>query len=91
MELAAREPVLLAEFLSASSYALDFGAKASEYTAIPPLLHHLVLRQDEPRLALGLYGRRLPGPEMHVGADAVLPLSGFELTLGLAEIHRGIA
>ena len=91
-DLSASEPLLLVEILSPSSYAVDFGPKAAEYTAIPSLLHYLVLSQDEPRAWLwsrtdGLFG----GPEMHVGADAVLPLTGFDLTLALAEIYRGIA
>ena len=90
--LATAAPLLVAEILSPSSYANDFGPKALEYTAIPSLLHYLVVSQDEPRAWLwsrtdGLFG----GPEMHVGADALLPLTGFDLTLALAEIYRGIA
>lgn len=91
-DLAATAPLLVAEILSASSMARDFGDKVTDYTAIPSLLHYLVLSQDEPRVWLwswtdGAFGE----PDMLVGADAVLPLGGFDLTLGLAEIYRGIA
>ena len=90
--LATDEPLLIAEILSPSSFASDFGPKVTDYTAIPSLLHYLVLSQDEPRAWLwsrtdGAFGEAV----MHVGADAVLPLAGFELTLALAEIYRGIA
>lgn len=91
-DLAARAPAMLVEILSPSSLATDFGPKAAEYTAIPSLLHYLVLSQDEPRAWLwsrtdGVFGE----PDMLVGTEAVLPLGGFELSLGLAEIYRGIA
>ena len=90
--LAAKTPFLIAEILSPSSLATDFGPKVTDYTAIPSLLHYLVLSQDEPRVWLwsrtdGAFGE----PDMLMGADAVLPLGGFDLTLGLAEIYRGIA
>jgi Uma2 family endonuclease len=91
-DLAATTPLLVAEILSPSSRARDFGEKATDYTAIPSLLHSLVLSQDEPRVWLwsrtdGVFGE----PAMLVGAEAVLPLVGFDLTLALAEIYRGIA
>jgi len=91
-DLSASDPVLLVEILSPSSLASDFGPKAAEYTAIPSLQHYLVLSQDEPRAWLwsrtkGSFGE----PVMLVGAEAVLPLAGFDLTLALAEIYRGIA
>ena len=90
--LATDAPLLVAEILSPSSYADDFGPKATDYTAIPSLLHYLVLSQDEPRVWLwsrteGAFG----APDMLAGSEAVLPLAGFDLSLALAEIYRGIA
>ncbi|MEX6508331.1 Uma2 family endonuclease [Jiella sp. M17.18] len=92
-DLIARELVLAAEILSPSSRTTDLGEKAQEYTEIRTLLHYLVLSQDEPRVWLwsrgddGTFGK----PEMITGADEVLDLSGFEISIPLAELYRGIA
>lgn len=92
-DLAAREPVLLAEILSPASLAVDFGEKAEEYTAIPSLLHYLVLSQDEPRV--WLWSRNEEGafakPEMIVGREETVSLTGLGVTLALADLYRGIA
>ncbi|KAB0679324.1 Uma2 family endonuclease [Aureimonas leprariae] len=92
-DLAARAPVLLAEVLSPSSYARDFGPKVAEYIALPTLLHYLVLSPDEPRVWVwsrnenGAFGE----PGMIEGTEAVLELSGLGLALPLADLYRGIA
>ncbi len=92
-DLAARAPVLLAEVLSPSSFARDFGPKALEYTALPTLQHYLVLSPDEPRVwtwsrnGEGAFGE----PLLLEGVDATLDLPGLGLTLPLAELYRGIA
>lgn len=92
-DLAAREPVLLAEILSPSSLAVDFGEKAEEYTAIPSLMHYLVLAQDEPRV--WLWSRDAEGafakPEMIAGREETVSLNGLGVTLALADLYRGIA
>lgn len=92
-DLSAHAPVFLAEILSPSSIARDFGEKARDYTALPSLLHYLVLSQDEPRVWLWKRGEdgAFETPEMIEGADAALPLDGLGLTLSLAELYRGIA
>lgn len=91
--LATKNPLLVAEILSPSSLAIDFGEKAEEYTTIESLRHYLVLSQDEPRV--WLWSRDADGafqrPEMIEGGDAELPLPGFDLTLKLADLYRGIA
>ncbi|MER0238977.1 Uma2 family endonuclease [Fulvimarina sp. MAC8] len=91
--LATEHPLLVAEILSPSSLAIDFGEKAEEYTAIESLRHYLVLSQDEPRV--WLWSRNEDGafqrPKMIEGAESDLPLTGFDLTLKLAELYRGIA
>lgn len=92
-DLTAREPVLLAEILSPSSIARDFGEKAQEYTALPTLLHYLVLSQDEPRVWLWSRGEdgAFERPVMTEGRDESVTLSGFSLVLPLAELYRGVA
>ena len=90
--LATSEPVMVAEILSPSSLSTDFGEKAMEYTALPSLLHYLVLSQDEPRA--WLWSRKdgaFSAPEMLVGSDAIVTLTGLDPTLALSEIYRGIA
>jgi len=92
-ELATHEPLLLAEILSPSSIARDFGEKVADYTSLPSLLHYLVLSQDEPRVWLwarsedGTFGE----PLMVAGTGETLELAGFDVTIPLAELYRGIA
>ncbi|WP_158871196.1 Uma2 family endonuclease [Antarcticirhabdus aurantiaca] len=92
-DLATAEALLIGEVLSPSSVALDFGEKMQEYTALPALLHYVVLSQDEPRVWLWRRGEdgAFGSPEMITGHDAVLPLAGFGIELPLAELYRGIA
>ncbi|MBC8129515.1 MAG: Uma2 family endonuclease, partial [Rhizobiaceae bacterium] len=69
-DLATDRPILLAEVLSPSSMAVDFGPKAVEYIAIPSLRHYLVLSQDEPRVWLWDRGEGgFAEPAMIDGAD----------------------
>ena len=93
-DLAAREPVLLAEVLSPTSLARDFGEKVTDYTGLGTLAHYLILSQDEPRV--WLFGRGEDGafsrePEMIAGLDATLSLPGLGVKIALAELYRGIA
>ncbi|MBB3950939.1 Uma2 family endonuclease [Aureimonas jatrophae] len=92
-DLATGEPLFIAEILSPSTLATDFGEKAAEYTALPTLLHYLVLSQDEPRAWLWRRDetQAFGSPEMVAGADESVTLDGFALTLSLAELYRGIA
>lgn len=91
-DLAARAPVLVAEILSPSTMAVDFGEKAVEYTALPTLLHYLVLSQDEPRVWVWNRGEAGFGkPEMIAGAEEKLALAGLGLSFSLAELYRGVA
>jgi Uma2 family endonuclease len=92
-DLVAQAPVLLAEILSPSSMARDFGEKAAEYTALPSLLHYLVLSQDEPRLWLWRRGEdgAFGSPEMIAGRDESVTLDGLGLRLALADLYRAIA
>ena len=93
-DLAAREPILLAEILSPSSLARDFGEKVTDYTGLESLAHYLILSQDEARVWLfsrGEGGGFAREPEMLAGSDATLELAGLGVTLALADLYRGIA
>ncbi|WP_061937912.1 Uma2 family endonuclease [Aureimonas sp. AU22] len=92
-DLVAHAPVFVAEILSPSSMARDFGEKVRDYTALPSLLHYLVLSQDEPRVWLWARGEdgAFGSPEMVVGAEESVTLQGFGLCLPLADLYRGIA
>ena len=91
-DLAASEPVLLAEILSPSSYTRDFGEKLADYTGIPSLLHYLILAQDEPRI--WLWSRAMDGtwsgPLLAAGMETTVGLPGLDATLALSELYNGI-
>ena len=91
--LATTASVLIAEILSPSSLATDFGEKAQEYTALDTLRHYLVLSQDEPRVWLWSRGEdgMFAKPEMIVGADETVDLPGLQIRIALAELDRGVA
>jgi Uma2 family endonuclease len=90
--LTAVSPQLIAEVISPSSVATDFGPKVREYTSLPSLQAYLVLSQDEPRA--WLWPRTAEGgfpeePEMLVGREATIPLPGQGLMVALADIYPG--
>jgi Uma2 family endonuclease len=90
-DLATSTPVLIAEILSPSSMADDFGPKAQDYLAIESLRHYLVLSQDEPRV--WLWSRTENGwgkPAMTAGAAEPLQLSGLGAMLDLGRLYAGI-
>jgi Uma2 family endonuclease len=92
-DLAAAEPLLVAEILSPSTMAIDFGPKADEYRTIETLRHYLVLAQDEP--CVWIWSRNADnswrGPEMISGAAETFSLPGLGLAISLAELYAGIA
>ena len=92
-DLAATEPVFLAEILSPSSYTRDFGEKVTDYAALPSLLHYLVLSQDEPRVWLWSRereGAEWTGPALIAGWQESFALGGLGFTVDLADIYDGI-
>ena len=90
--LATDAPILVAEILSPSSIATDFGEKAQEYTALDSLQHYLVIAQDEPRVWLWSRGedRSFGKPEMIAGSEEEVVLMGLGITFVLDELYRGI-
>ena len=92
--LATEKPLFIAEVLSPTSLARDFGEKVTDYTGLESLAHYLILSQDEPRVWLfsrGEDGGFAREPEMLAGSDATLELAGLGVTLALADLYRGIA
>jgi Uma2 family endonuclease len=90
-DLAAREPLFLAEILSSSSYGQDFGEKVTDYTGLPTLLHYLILSQDEPRVWLWSRSNGVwSGPELVAGGEERLVLAGLDISIDLAALYAGI-
>lgn len=91
-DLAARAPLLIAEVLSPSTMAVDFGPKAEEYKTIATLRHYLVLAQGEPRI--WLWSRTADGswsePEMIEGRAETVPLPGLEIALPMDQLYLGV-
>ncbi|MCI5077545.1 Uma2 family endonuclease [Oricola sp.] len=92
-DLATDRPLLVAEILSPSSIADDFGPKAQDYLAIGSLRHYLVLSQDEPRI--WLWSRDAEGgwsgPQMIAGTDGPVVLDGLDVTLDMKALYTGVA
>lgn len=90
--LASKVPLLVAEVLSASTMAQDFGAEARDYLALLTLRHHLVLAQDEVRV--WLWSRTQDGgwsgPEMTADEAGTIRLGGLEIELSVAPLHAGV-
>lgn len=90
-DLATKTPLLIAEILSPSSMADDFGGKARDYLMLDTLRHYLVLAQDEPRI--WLWSRRDGGwtePDMVAGTAEPLALPGLGAVLDLGRLYGGI-
>ena len=91
-DLTAREPLLLAEILSASSYGQDFGEKVAESTGLPTLRHYLILSQDEPRIWLWSRNESgaWDGPVSIAGREETVSLPALGISIDLATLYAGI-
>jgi len=91
--LAATSPLLIAEVLSKSSMADDFGPKARDYQDLPSLLHYLIVAQDEVRV--WLWSRGADGgwtePQVFEAGSIPLVIDGRSLAIDLASLYNGIA
>jgi Uma2 family endonuclease len=91
-ELATETPLLIAEILSTSTMADDFGPKAQEYLSISSLRHYLILSQDESRM--WVWSRdadhKWVGPEIFAGFESSVLLNGFGISVSLDEVYSGI-
>ena len=86
-DLAAVEPVILAEVLSPSSLARDFHDKWEEYRAPSLVVHYLVLSHEARRVWLtSRIGSSWTDMETFVGLEEIVFLTDFNVSLPLAEL-----
>ncbi len=86
--LAIDNPLLVAEVLSVGTKRIDFGEKRDEYQNLSSLNHYLILDQSEPLVWLWTRdGHGWGKMEVYEGRDAVVPLTGLDLDLPLADIY----
>jgi len=91
-DLAAVEPVFVAEILSPSSYGRDFVDKLSDYQGIASLNYYLILSHQEARVWLSSRGPEgWIKPQEIAGTDGVLELGALGLQLSLADLYDGVA
>lgn len=91
-DLAAVEPIFIAEILSPSSYGRDFVDKLADYKGIDSLLYYLIVSHEEPRVWLASHG--VDGwtePVEFAGMDATLDLGHLAIQLQIAELYEGVA
>jgi len=91
--LAAKSPLLIAEVLSKSSIADDFGPKARDYQGLPSLQHYLTVSQDEARI--WVWSRTEDGswkePEIFEAGLVPLVVDGVAVVIDLPSLYAGIA
>ena len=91
-DLAALEPVFVAEILSPSSYGRDFVDKLSDYRAIDSLSYYLILSHQEPRVWLSSRGPEgWNKPQEIAGTGESVDLGVLGLQLSLADLYDGVA
>lgn len=91
IDLAAIEPIFLAEVLSPSSIGRDFVEKMADYKGLSSLLHYLILSHEEPRVWLSSRdGQDWLAPMEIVGLDGVADLPGLGLELRLSDVYDGV-
>lgn len=90
-DLAAAEPVILAEILSPSSLARDFHEKMDDYQGLPSLQHYLIVSHEEPRVWLtSRTDGEWSATEMFAGQEANVLLPSFNVQLPLVSIYDGV-
>ena len=89
--LATPAPLLVAEVLSPSSVADDFGSKARDYLSVSSLLHYVVVAQDE--IGVWVWSRSPDGwasPERIADLGQAVPLPALGVTIDLRSLYLGI-
>lgn len=81
------DPVLVVEFLSETTAAIDRGVKRAEYAALPSLARYVMLAQDAP---IALICDR-EGDFVERQEHAAIALPEFGLTLPLGELYAGLS
>jgi Uma2 family endonuclease len=92
-DLATSAPLLIAEILSPSTMADDFGPKAREYLSLATLRHYIILSQDEARIWVWSRDTKhgWTGPDIFAGMDEIVQLNGFSIALNMQSLYSGIA
>lgn len=91
-DLAAVEPIFVAEILSPSSYGRDFVDKLADYKGIDSLVYYLILSHEEPRVWLAARGGGgWSDPIELAGNEAAVDLGRLNAQLLLAELYDGVA
>lgn len=91
-DLAAVEPVFVAETLSPLSYGRDFVDKLTDYRGIDSLNYYLILSHQEPRVRLSSRGPDgWNKPQEIAGTDGSVELGLLGLQLSLADLYDGVA
>ena len=91
-DLAAVEPLFVAEILSPSSYGRDFVDKLADYKGIESLIYYLILSHEEPRVWLAARGANgWTDPEEMAGSDVTIDLGHLNAQLSLADLYDGVA
>jgi Uma2 family endonuclease len=91
--LAAVSPLLVAEVLSKSSMADDFGPKARDYQELPSLHYYLIVAQDEVRVWVWSRGGDggWSAPEISEAGLIQLVIDGRSIAIDLVSLYAGIA
>jgi Uma2 family endonuclease len=91
LDLAATDPLLVAEVLSPSSFGRDFVEKMSDYRSIDSLSYYLILSHEEPRAWLSRRsGEEWRAPEEIFGGEAAITLDLLRVEFSLGEIYDGV-
>lgn len=92
-KLATAAPLFLAEVLSPSTMANDFGPKANDYLGIESLKYYLVLSQEE--ISVWVWSRAADGgwdgPTLCRDAAEKIVLAHLGVSLDLDKLYAGIA
>jgi Uma2 family endonuclease len=90
--LATASPLLIAEVLSRSSIADDFGPKARDYQGLASLQHYMTVSQDEARV--WVWSRSDDGswkePEIFESGTVYLTMDGKRISIDLPSLYAGI-
>ena len=91
--LAATSPLLIAEVLSKSSIADDFGPKARDYQGLPSLQYYLILSQDEVRVWVWARAedKSWKEPEIFEAGSVPLVIDRVAVAIDLPSLYAGIA
>lgn len=90
-DLAATQPILLAEIQSPSAYGRDFSEKLADYQGMNAVQYYLIPSQEEPRVWLCERTEESWSEVREIaGGEAVIQLSTLQVEIPLSELYTGI-